>query len=145
MRIKKRKSRKRKKPRKRQEEIKMPCREAGLSKSDCICLFRSKIQILIKNRTKVKKRSTSNRSKSYTKSSISYRSISIAQLNTLLCLHLRPIKLVVYERPQWISHLEVYFTLRCLQRLLHPYAATRLCPWQNNRCTGGTSYPVLSY
>ena len=29
--------------------------------------------------------------------STSYRSISIVQLNTLLCLHLRPIKLVVYK------------------------------------------------
>ena len=35
----------------------------------------------------------------FTKSSSSPRSISIAQLNTLLHLHLRPINLVVYERP----------------------------------------------
>ena len=44
-----------------------------------------------------------------------------------------------------ISYLEVYFTLRCLQRLSHPYAATQLCSWRNNWCTGGTSNPVLSY
>jgi hypothetical protein len=44
-----------------------------------------------------------------------------------------------------ISHLEVCFTLRCLQRLSHPYSATRLCSWRNNRCTGGMSIPVLSY
>ena len=31
--------------------------------------------------------------------SSSFRSISIGQLNTLLCLHLRPIKLVVYKWP----------------------------------------------
>ena len=41
--------------------------------------------------------------------------------------------------------LEVGFTLRCLQRLSHPYAAIRLCSWRNNRCTGGMSIPVLSY
>ena len=44
-----------------------------------------------------------------------------------------------------ISHLEVRFTLRCLQRFSHPYTATQLCSWRNNWCTGGTSIPVLSY
>ena len=44
-----------------------------------------------------------------------------------------------------ISHLEARFTLRCLQRLSKPHAATQLCPWQNNWCTGGASDPVLSY
>ena len=82
--------------------------------------------------------------------SSSPRSISIGQLNTLLCVHLRPIKLVVCKWPYQlnvggISNLEVCFTLRCLQRLSHPHAATQLCPWQNNWCTGGTSDPVLSY
>ena len=82
--------------------------------------------------------------------SSSPRSISIDQLNTLLCLHLRPIKLVVYKwpylvKPGGISNLEVCFTLRCLQRLSRPHAATQLCPWQNNWCTGGASNPVLSY
>ena len=81
--------------------------------------------------------------------SSSPRSISIGQLNTLLCLHLRPIKLVVYEWPYQlscgISNLEVGFTLRCFQRLSHPYAATQLCHWHDNWCTGGTSDPVLSY
>ena len=83
-------------------------------------------------------------------SSSSPRSISIGQLNTLLCLHLRPIKLVVCKWPYQlevggISNLEVGFTLRCLQRLSNPYAATQLCTWQYNWCTGGTSDPVLSY
>ena len=76
------------------------------------------------------------------------RSISIGQLNTLLCLHLRPIKLVVYKRPYpfgGISYLEACFTLRCFQRLSLPHAATQLCSWQNNWCTGGASDPVLSY
>ena len=82
--------------------------------------------------------------------SSSPRSISIGQLNTLLCVHLRPIKLVVCKWPYQlkvggISNLEVSFTLRCLQRLSHPHAATQLCPWQNNWCTGGASDPVLSY
>ena len=44
-----------------------------------------------------------------------------------------------------ISNLEVCFTLRCLQRLSHPYAATQLCSWRNNWCTRGMSIPVLSY
>ena len=82
--------------------------------------------------------------------SSSPRSISISQLNILLCVHLWPIKLVVYKWPYQlkvggISNLEVSFTLRCLQRLSHPHAATQLCPWQNNWCTGGASDPVLSY
>ena len=41
--------------------------------------------------------------------------------------------------------LEVGFTLRCLQRLSHPYFASLLCLWQDNSCTRGTSIPVLSY
>ena len=76
------------------------------------------------------------------------RPISIGQLNALLHLHLRPIKLVVYKRPYpfgGISYLEACFTLRCFQRLSLPHAATQLCPWQNNWCTGGASDPVLSY
>ena len=82
--------------------------------------------------------------------SSSPRSISIDQLHALLRFHLRPIKLVVYKWPYQlevggISHLEVCFTLRCLQRLSHPHAATQLCPWQDNWCTGGASDPVLSY
>ena len=82
--------------------------------------------------------------------SSSPRSISIGQLNTLLCVHLRPIKLVVCKWPYQlevggISNLEARFTLRCLQRLSQPHAATQLCPWQNNWCTGGASDPVLSY
>ena len=64
--------------------------------------------------------------------------------------HTRPINLVVYEgslgalRPG-IPSLEAGFPLRCFQRLSVPYMATRLCPWQDNRITRGTSTQVLSY
>ena len=37
------------------------------------------------------------------------------------------------------------FVLRCFQHLSCPDAATRLCPWRDNRCTGGPSGTVLSY
>ena len=50
------------------------------------------------------------------RSSSSPRSISIAQLNTLLHLHLRPIKLVVYERPYSFKMMG-YLILRCTSRL----------------------------
>ena len=50
------------------------------------------------------------------RSSSSPRSISIAQLNTLLHLHLRPINLVVYERP-YSFEMMGYLILRCTSRL----------------------------
>ena len=63
----------------------------------------------------------------------SLRSISDSQLNTLLCLHLCPIYLVLckgsYVLIDGISHLEGGFTLRCLQRLSRPDLATRRCLW----------------
>ena len=43
------------------------------------------------------------------------------------------------------SHLEVGFPLRCFQRLSAPKSATRLCRWHDNRLTGASSTPVLSY
>ena len=48
--------------------------------------------------------------------SSSPRSISIVQLNTLLCLHLRPIKLVVYKWPYSFKMMG-YLILRCVSRL----------------------------
>ena len=45
----------------------------------------------------------------------------------------------------WRSYLGVGFALRCFQRLSCPDAATRRCPWRNNRYTGGPSNTVLSY
>jgi len=44
-----------------------------------------------------------------------------------------------------IPHLEGGFALICLQRLSFPNTATRRCPWRDNRNTGGSSFPVLSY
>ena len=55
--------------------------------------------MLIKNRTK-KETKLNRYAELLCKIAVqATRSISIAQLNTLLHLHLRPIKLVVYERP----------------------------------------------
>ena len=48
--------------------------------------------------------------------SSSPRSISISQLNTLLCLHLWPIKLVVYKWPYSFIMMG-YLILRCVSRL----------------------------
>jgi len=42
-------------------------------------------------------------------------------------------------------HLETGFALRCFQRLSLPDAASRPCPWQDNRYTVDPSTPVLSY
>ena len=78
------------------------------------------------------------------------RLISTGQLNTLLCVHLRPIYQIVSLEPysdksDGRSYLRGGFTLRCLQRLSRPYLATQLCRWHDNWCTRGMSIPVLSY
>ena len=80
-------------------------------------------KMLIKNRISldclaILKRRSSHlfASPNYTKGSSSPRSISIAQLNTLLHLHLRPINLVVYERP-YSFEMMGYLILRCISRL----------------------------
>ena len=75
----------------------------------------------------------------------SSRAISTARLNTLLCLHLQPINVVVYNDPQGKSNLVVGFALRCFQRLSRPDADTQPCSWRNNWYTGGRSITVLSY
>ena len=54
---------------------------------------------------------------SYFSSRERYRAISTGRLNTLLHLHLLPINVVVSHDPQWKSHLEDGFALRCFQRL----------------------------
>ena len=61
---------------------------------------------------------------------LSPRPISKCQLNTLLCLHLIPIYLILSKGSYLtgISHLEGGFTLRCLQRLSRPDLAT--LPWR---------------
>ena len=70
--------------------------------------------------------------------------ISTPRLNTLLCLHLKPIKLIVYKWPIK-SNLGDSFTLICFQRLSKPNIATLRCPWQDSRYTRGSSFSVLSY
>src|SRR2546422_6658769 len=77
------------------------------------------------------------------------RPISTGRLNTLPCVHLRPIYLVVCEGPYSISdgrpHLGASFALRCLQRLSLPHVANQPCRWRDNWHTRGASAPVLSY
>ena len=78
----------------------------------------------------------------------SVRPISIGQLNTLLCVHLRPINVIVSHGSYhfWRKSLLVGgFALRCFQRLSRPYVATQPCLWQDNWYTRGMSIPVLSY
>src|SRR4029079_6370445 len=77
------------------------------------------------------------------------RPISTGRLNTLPCVHLRPIYLVVSEGPYSISdgrpHLGASFALRCFQRLSLPNVANQPCRWRDNWHTRGSSAPVLSY
>ena len=73
------------------------------------------------------------------------RPISTGQLNTLPCVHLPPINLVVYEGPSGRPHLGGGFPLRCFQRLSLPHMATERCRWRDNSYTRGASIPVLSY
>lgn len=70
--------------------------------------------------------------------------ISKSLLNTLLYLHMIPIKRLVLPQPM-STHLEDGFPLRCFQRLSQPTIATRRCSWRNNRDTSGSSDSVLSY
>ena len=58
------------------------------------------------------------------------RRISTPRLNTLLCVHLEPINVVISHGPQTIPHLKAGFPLRCFQRLSIPNLATEQCPWQ---------------
>ena len=77
------------------------------------------------------------------------RAISNGQLNALLRLHIRPIDVVVFHGPSYLtvgrSHLEEGFTLICFQRLSRPDFATQLCHWRDNWITRGLFIPVLSY
>ena len=58
------------------------------------------------------------------------RAISTSQLNTLLCLHLTPINVIISYGPQTISNLETGFPLRCFQRLSIPNIATEQSTWR---------------
>ena len=73
------------------------------------------------------------------------RTISTGKLHTLLCLHTRPINVVVYHGSQGNTRFEVGFPLRCFQRLSRPYIAMQHCRWRDNCSTRGTFIPVLSY
>jgi hypothetical protein len=77
------------------------------------------------------------------------RPISIGQLHTLLCFHIRPITQCSAGGLTRLScgslHLGACFPLRCFQRLSLPNVANQPCSWQNNWHTRGSSVPVLSY
>ena len=80
---------------------------------------------------------------------LSPRPISNGPLHASRHFHFHPIYLIIsqgsYFQRNGKSNLEASFTLRCFQRLSHPYIATQRCPWQNNWYTSGMSIPVLSY
>ena len=71
----------------------------------------------------------------------------------LPCLHLRPIKQVVYLRSYPLPltgrggryYLGESFALRCFQRLSLTDIATQRCSWRNNWHTRGSFVQVLSY
>lgn len=76
---------------------------------------------------------------------VSDRRISTSQLHALLRFHIWPINPIVCRAPQWKSHLEAGFPLRCFQRLSFPNVANQPCTWRYNWHTRGSSVPVLSY
>ena len=57
----------------------------------------------------------------------SHLDFSIARLNALLHVHLRPINVVVFHDPIGRTHLGRDLALRCFQRLFLPHLATRPC------------------
>ena len=73
------------------------------------------------------------------------RGISTPRLNTLLCVHLVPINVVISHGPQTIPYLGVGFPLRCFQRLSVPDIATEQCRWYDSSQTRGQFISVLSY
>ncbi len=58
------------------------------------------------------------------------RAISTSRLNTLLCVHLKPINVIISYGPQTISYLKTGFPLRCFQRLSIPDIATEQSNWR---------------
>jgi hypothetical protein len=66
------------------------------------------------------------------------RVLSTARLNTLPCVHLPPINLVVFQDSLGNTYLGVCFALRCIQRLItcaHSYPAVQLTSQQvHQRC-----------
>ena len=82
--------------------------------------FVTKVQMLTENRTKEEAKEDQGMKRilnvEIKDNSSSPRSISITQLNTLLCLHLWPIKLVVCKWP-YSFEMMGYLILRCTSRL----------------------------
>ncbi len=58
------------------------------------------------------------------------RVISKPRLNTLLCVHLAPINVIVSYDPSTNTYLEVGFVLRCFQNLSIPDIATGRSSWR---------------
>ncbi len=77
------------------------------------------------------------------------RAISTGKLHTSRCVHIQPIKQVVYLCPSALaggrSYLGACFPLICFQRLSLPNVATQRCSWRNNWHTRGSFVQVLSY
>lgn len=73
------------------------------------------------------------------------RVISRPQLNTLLCVHLAPINVIISYDPSTNTYLEVGFVLRCFQNLSIPDLATGRSSWRQSPYTRGQFTPVLSY
>ena len=61
------------------------------------------------------------------------RRISTSWLNTLLCVHLKPINVIISHGSQMIINLGVGFPLRCFQRLSIPDIAALRCRWHDSR------------
>ena len=118
-----------------------PCRDPKISPKQCILRYPHAL---------FKKTELASSIEEYGQAA---RTISTASLNASRRLHSRPIKRVVYSCPlggrlaasDGKPYLEAGFTLRCFQRLSLPNSATRLCPWRDNRHTGGPFNQVLSY
>ena len=57
------------------------------------------------------------------------RIISTSRLNTLLCVHLKPINVIISHGSQTIPYLRGGFLLRCFQKLSLPDIATEQSIW----------------
>ena len=73
------------------------------------------------------------------------RVISKPRLNTLLCVHLAPINVIISYDPSTNTYLEIGFLLRCFQKLSIPDIATGRSDWRQSPYTRGQFTPVLSY
>ena len=76
---------------------------------------------------------------------IGIRVISKSRLNTLLCVHLTPINVIISYDPSTNTDLGRGFLLRCFQKLSFPDIATGRSNWRQSPHTRGQFTPVLSY